>query len=85
MTASLGAANGWTSVNFVELQKNDTSFPTGPLTLKQATLVVSISYAGAIIGNTVFPFVVKKYGSKRTLIASVLPQIVSVKHAPLAR
>lgn len=77
LTGSLGATNGWASVNFVDLQKDDTSFPSGPLSLEQATLVVSICYAGAIIGNSVFPFVVKKYGSKRTLLAAVFPQIVS--------
>lgn len=77
MTASLGAVNGWATVIFVDLQKDDTSFPSGPLTLEQATLVVSIIYAGSIIGNSVFPYVVRKCGSKRTLMVVVFPQIVS--------
>lgn len=77
MSSSFGAANGWASVNFVALQKKDTSFPSGPLSLEQATWVMSIFYVGAIVGNSVFPYIVKKYGSKRTLIAVVFPQIVS--------
>lgn len=80
LTASYGAANGWASINFVDLQKDDTSFPSGPLSLKQATLMVSICYAGAIIGNSMFPFIVKKIGSKRTLAAVTFPQIVSERN-----
>lgn len=71
--------NGWATVNFVALQKEDTKFPSGPLTMNQATLMMSIAFASSIIGNLVFPFPVKKFGSKRTLLVLGFPQIVGFK------
>lgn len=79
MTASFGTANGWATVNFVDLQKEDTRFPSGPLSLNQATLMMSISIASAIVGNLVFPFSVRKFGSKTTMFAMGFPQIVGSK------
>lgn len=73
---SFGAANGWTTVNFVDLQKFDTTFPSGPLTLSQATIMMSIVFVTVIIGNLVFPYILKKLGSKGTILALGLPQMV---------
>lgn len=81
LTASFGANNGWATVNFVDLQKDDTKFPSGPLTLSQATFMMSIAFIPSIIGNVVFPHIAKKFGCKRTLYAMGFPQIVSVEIA----
>lgn len=69
--------NGWATVNFVDLQKIDTKLPSGPLSLNQATLMMSIAIASSMVGILVFPFIVKKFGSKRTMFAVGFPQIVS--------
>lgn len=57
--------NGWAAVNFVELQKEDTKFPSGPLTLSEATLMMSIPIATSIIVNLLFPFIMNRFGSKK--------------------
>lgn len=77
MTASFGTMNGWAAVNFVDLQKEDTTFPSGPLKMSEAMLMMSIPLISTIIGNLVFPLIVKKFGSKRTMLAIGFPQIVS--------
>lgn len=77
MTLSRGTANGWFNVNFLLLQRPDTPFPSGPLTLKEATLVMSIGYIGAIVGNLIVPFVVRRFGCKRLMLACGFPMIVS--------
>lgn len=73
---SYGASVGWTSINFVDLQKEDTTFPSGPLTLTEATRVVSIFFASAVVGNLVLSHSVERFGSKKTIFALGLPQIV---------
>lgn len=70
--------NGWAAVNFVNLQKDDTTFPSGPLTLSQATFMMSIAFIPSIIGNLVFPDIVKRFGCKRTIYAMGFPQIVGL-------
>lgn len=77
LTASYGSSNGWASVNFLELQKPDTTFPSGPLSLKEATLVMSIYFVGGFVGNLAFPYIVQRYGSKKAMLAIGFPQIVS--------
>lgn len=77
LTASFGSANAWASANFLELQKPDTIFPSGPLTLREATLVMSIYFVGGFVGNMIFPCILQRYGSKITMLATGLPQIVS--------
>lgn len=77
LTASYGSSNGWASANFLALQKSDTIFPSGPLSLKEATLVMSIYFAGGFVGNMFYPYILQRYGSKRTMLAIGFPQIVS--------
>lgn len=76
LTASSGAYAAWATVNFVNLQKEDTTFPSGPLTLTEATRVVSVFFASAIVGNLLVPHLVKWFGSKRTMFALGFPQLV---------
>lgn len=77
MTVSFGSACSWSSANFLAFQEADTLLPSGPLTLKESTFVMSIYFAGAIVGNLVFPHVVKKCGTKTALSAIGYSQIVS--------
>lgn len=85
LTASFGAMNGWAAVNFVNLQKDDTTFPSGPLTLRQATFMMSIAFIPSIIGNMVFPYIVKLIGCKRTIYVMGFPQIVCLIRAELRK
>lgn len=68
---------GWTSINFVDLQRADTTFPSGPLTLTQATRIVSIFFVCALIGTILLPHVTRKFGIRTTILALGVPQIVS--------
>lgn len=77
MTISRGTTNGWFSSNFLPLQRPDTPLPSGPLSLKEATLVMSIGYIGALVGNLVAPHLVRKFGCKRVMLANGFPMIVS--------
>lgn len=79
LVASSGAYAGWAAVNFVNLQKIGTTFPSGPLTLTQATRVMSVFFASAIVGNLLIPHIVKRFGSKRTMFALGFPQLVGIK------
>lgn len=73
---SRGSAAGFFSANFLAFQRQDTPLPSGPLTLGEATLVLSIVHIGAIIGNLIFPMFVRRFGCKRTLLVLGYPQIV---------
>lgn len=77
LTMSFGATIGWAVVNFVDLQQDDTKFPSGPLSLLQATRVMSLFFASAVIGNLMFPYIVKKIGCKTTMFILGFPQMVS--------
>lgn len=77
MTAAHGSSNSWASANFLALQKPESSLPSGPLSVQEAALVISIHYVGAIVGNLMVPPIVRKYGCKRVMVAVAIPQIVS--------
>lgn len=77
LTLAAGSGCGWSSANFLEFQKPDTPLPSGPMTLKESTFVMSIYFIGAIVGNLISPHIVKKFGSKRTMYAIGCLQIVS--------
>lgn len=40
ITFSLGIATGWATINLVELKNENSTFPTGPLTMQESSLVV---------------------------------------------
>lgn len=77
MTAAHGSTNSWPSANFLALQKSETSLPSGPLSVHEAALVISIHYIGAIVGNLMVSPIVRKYGCKRVMMTVAIPQIVS--------
>ncbi|XP_031623102.1 uncharacterized protein LOC116340647 [Contarinia nasturtii] len=67
LTLSYGIANGWATINFNELQRENTTFPTGPLNLNDASLVVSMVNAGGFIGNFAIGPMSNVIGIKRTI------------------
>lgn len=76
MTTSQGTANAWLAANFLPLQRPDTPLPSGPLSLKEATVVMSIGYIGAIAGNLIVPLFSRKFGCQRVILACGVPKIV---------
>lgn len=77
MTSAHGASNGWMSANFLALQKHDSSLPGGPLTMNEASFVLSIYFVGAMVGNFIAPVIVRRFGSKRVILCAAFPQMVS--------
>lgn len=78
LSLALGSSNGWASVNFLELQKSSTSLPSGPMTLPEATFMMSVTFTSAAIGIPMFPFVAKRFGNKNGLFCVGFLQIVSL-------
>lgn len=56
MTASLGVMDGWMSINFVDLQKEDSTYSAGPLTVEQLGFMWLIASIGGLIGKTSISF-----------------------------
>lgn len=81
MSLSRGASNAWLTANFLALQRSDTPLPYGPLSLKEASLVISIYYVGSFSGNFMAPFIVRTFGSKRVILCVAFPQIVSLSNS----
>ncbi|XP_055306806.1 facilitated trehalose transporter Tret1-like, partial [Sitodiplosis mosellana] len=77
LTFSSGNASGWTTINFVELQSEKSTFPAGPLKLKEASLVISIVSLGACAGNFVALPIIHRFGIKRTIHICGVPIILS--------
>lgn len=73
---SFGWSSGWATINFVDLQNENTTFPTGPLDLEEATFVVSLSNVGALIGNFMIIYISKVMGVKNAIHALCLPFVV---------
>lgn len=76
MTTAHGASDIWPSANFLALQRPDTLLPSGPLSLQEAALVISINYVGAIVGNLTVPHIVRQCGCTKVMLAIAIPQIV---------
>lgn len=69
--------SGWATINFNELQSENSTFMTGPLSLEEASLVVSILNVGGFVGNFAILPVTHSIGAKRTVHALGIPLIVS--------
>lgn len=67
LTLSFGIVSGWATINFNELQSENSTFSTGPLNLEEASLVVSILNIGGLIGNFGVLPISQLIGVKRTL------------------
>lgn len=68
---------GWATINFIDLQQENTTFPTGPLTLEEATLVTSLTNIGGFIGNFAILPLSDKFGMKRAIHLAGIPLVVS--------
>lgn len=78
MVFSTGSSTGWSSINFNYLQSENSTFPTGPLTLNEASLVVSLVNIGGVVGNfAILPFM-QIIGVKRTIHLLGLVQLVRI-------
>ncbi|XP_031623613.1 facilitated trehalose transporter Tret1-like [Contarinia nasturtii] len=77
LTLAFGIQSGWAMINFSELQNKNSTFSTGPLTLDEVTLVVSLVNIGGFFGNFAIMSVSKWCGIKRTIHLFGLPLIIS--------
>lgn len=77
MTLSFGCLSGWATINFVDLQSENTTSTAGILTLEEATLVVSILSLGGFVGNFAILPMSERFGIKRTIQLLGIPLIVS--------
>lgn len=72
----MGTASGWATTNFMELQDENMPLATGPLSLKESSLVSSIENIGGFIGSFVIVPISQSIGVKRTIHSLGLPLIV---------
>lgn len=76
LTFSFGTATGWATINFNEFQNENSTFPTGPLNLEEASLVVSLINLGGLFGNFIVLPMSHMFGIKRTIHLFGVPLIV---------
>lgn len=69
--------SGWATINFIDLQNVNTTFPAGALSLNEATLVVSLPSVGGLIGNFAMQPISEKCGTIRSIHSLSIPLIVS--------
>lgn len=77
LTMSFGASSGWGTINFNNLQQQNTTFPTGPLTLDEAALVTSFGNIGGFIGTFGILPISRHFGFKRAIYLMGIPLVVS--------
>ncbi|XP_031623610.1 facilitated trehalose transporter Tret1-like [Contarinia nasturtii] len=77
LTLSYGLASGWATINFNELQSKNSTFPTGALTLKEGSFVISLANVGGFVGTFAFLPISKCFGITRTIHLFGLPLILS--------
>lgn len=77
LTLSIGIVSGWATINFNELQNENSTYTTGPLTLEQSSMVVAIENIGGFIGNFAILPLIPFVGVKRLIHLLGLPMIVS--------
>lgn len=51
LTFSFGLSNFWATINLLELTSENSTFPTGPLTQQEFSLIISIGNIGSLLGN----------------------------------
>lgn len=71
-----GLATGWATINLVELQSENSTFPTGQLSLQESSLVVSLFNVGGLIGNFITVPIAQAIGVKATIHFFAVPLIV---------
>lgn len=76
MTLSFGLSSGWATINLLELESENSTFPTGPLDQHESSLVISIANIGGFLGNYIILPLSKFIGIKRTIHFLCIPLIV---------
>lgn len=76
LTFTFGTASGWATINFIELQTENSTFPAEPLKLEEASLVVSLVNLGGFIGIFVVLPMIHLWGVKRSIHISAMAFIV---------
>ncbi|XP_031625980.1 facilitated trehalose transporter Tret1-like [Contarinia nasturtii] len=77
---SFGWMSAWANANYDDLKSNSTTktqLQDGPITLNQASLVMSLICAGGLVGNIVYLFVLNKFGRKNPILFLAVPAIFS--------
>lgn len=74
----MGMLDGWSSINYVDLKKENSTYATGPLTDKQLGLMMLFASSGGLIGNFAVAPISRAIGVKHTIHSLGLPLIVSV-------
>lgn len=77
MSLTFGMSSGWATINFIELQKENTTFPTGKFTLEEATFVATSMSIGGLLGNFLILPIAHRFGFARALCLMGIPFIVS--------
>lgn len=76
LSFSAGTSCGWCGPNFLLLTQDPSPLPSGPLTMAEGSLVVSLLAVGALIGTIVFSLSLERYGRKMLLAFMAIAQIV---------
>lgn len=66
----------WIAPNFIVLTSDDSPLESGPISISQAALVVSILYIGGFIGTIIASLFTERFGRKIPLMVLPIPQIV---------
>lgn len=75
-----GITCGWSSPSIDLLTSDKSPLPSGKITMEEASWIASALAIGALPGNVVFGFLIKKFGRKWPLTASSILTIVKPKH-----
>lgn len=76
LTASYGSACAWAGPNFLVLLSNDSPLQSGPLSMSEASMVVSLPCFGAIIATVFFTFIIDRISRKMLLIFIAIPELL---------
>lgn len=77
LTMAFGFMEGWVSPSIILLTSNETPFPSGPITMEEASWVACLMPLGCLFGNICFGYITNKFGRKLPLILITVPIIVS--------
>lgn len=77
LSLSFGTSASWASANYLVLQTPASRLDNGALLPEEASLLISLTCVGGLLGNMSFLWVVEKFGRKIPLLALAIPQIVS--------
>lgn len=68
---------GWATINSNDLQRQNSTFPTGPLTFAEVSSVISVSSIGSLIGNFAVLPAIHYMGPKSAGHLFTIPLILS--------